>query len=179
MTNLYTPTLDRAFSQVREAADMLLAKELPLPTLILLYAMIDTLGWANRPEGKESSDRTDFMAWVNTFLLPGNGISATAEDLYAARCAVVHAHSFESSMSKAGKARRILYSYGKADHRILEQLAVNHAATEVALKIETLISALDTAYIEFKNALAANPQHAQLVNERVAKKFFAFIPTPK
>lgn len=179
MTDPYAPTLDQVFKQFREAADLLLAKDLPLPALILVYAMIDTLGWVNRPEAKDSSDRHDFMAWVNAFLLPAPGINATAEDLYAARCAVVHAHSFESTMSKAGKARQILYSHGKADHRILEQVAANHAATDVAVKIETLIAALNSAFEKFKTALSANPAHAQLVNERATKKFFAFVPTPK
>lgn len=174
-----TPTLDRVFQQIRESADMLLANELSLPTLILIYSIIDTLGWVNRPAAKDSSDRHDFMAWVNDFLLPASGISATAEDLYAARCGVVHSHSFESTMSRMGKARRILYSYGRADHRILEQLAANHAATDVALKIETLIAALDAGFAKFKAALATNPAHAQLVDERAAKKFFAFVPTPK
>jgi hypothetical protein len=179
MTISYTPTLDKAFEQIRQGVDMLLANELSLPALILVYAMIDTLGWVNRPAAKDSSDRHDFMAWVNAYLLPAAGISATAEDLYAARCAVVHSHSFESTMSKAGKARQIQYSFGKADHRILEQLFATHAATDVAVKIETLIAALDAAFQKFKKALAADPAHAQRVNERAAKKFFALIPTPK
>jgi hypothetical protein len=157
---------------------MLLAKDLSLPTLILVYALIDTLGWINRFEAKDSSDRHDFMSWVNAFLLPASGITATAEDLYAARCAVVHTHSFESTMSKAGRARRILYSHGKADHRVLEQLAANHAATDVALKIETLLAALDDAFAKFKKALAENPEHERLVNQRATEKFFAFVPTP-
>jgi hypothetical protein len=178
MASSYTPTLDKVFAQTREAADMLLERGLPLPTLILIYAMIDTLGWVDRPATKDSSDRHDFMAWVNTFLLPAPGLS-TAEDLYAARCGVLHSHSFESTMSKAGKAKRILYSHGKADHRILEKLAANHSATDVALKIEALIAALDAGFAKFKAAVAADPSRAQLVDDRAAQKFFAFIPTPR
>src|ERR1043166_729170 len=178
MSISYTATLDKVFEQFLRSVDLLLANELALPTLILVYAMIDTLGWVDRPEAKDSSDRHDFMAWVNSFLLPSPGLSPTAEDLYAARCAILHSHSFESSMTKTGRARQIVYSYGKADHRVLEVLIANKAATNVAPKIESLIGALDAGFRKFKEALAVDSVRAQRVNDRAAKKFFAFIPTP-
>jgi len=178
MTPAYTTTMDKAVDQIRARIDMMLMKEIPLPALILIYATIDMLGWLNRAATKESSDRHDFIAWVNTFMLPANGLSVTAEDLYAARCAVVHSHSFESSMSRAGKARIVYYTYGRADHRVLEIVTSALPAT-VAVKIETLTAAFDVAFAKFKAALAADQPHAQMVSDRAAQKFYAFVPTPE
>ena len=171
--------MEKAVEQLRTSIDMLLMKELPLPALILIYSMIDVLGWLNRSATKESSDRHDFMAWVDTFMLPTSGLGATAEDLYAARCAIVHSHSYESSLSRAGKARKVYYTYGRADHRALEQLVSARPTTEVAVKIEVLTAAFDEAFSKFEGALAADPGHAKLVSERAEQKFFAFVPTPQ
>jgi hypothetical protein len=43
-----------------------------------------------------------------TFLVPSR-LGCTAEDLYAARCAIVHSGAAESKMSREGKASEIWY----------------------------------------------------------------------
>lgn len=178
MDALYVGSVERAIGQLRAAINTLLMKEMPLPALILIYSMIDIVAWLNRPAAKEQSDRRDFIAWLNEFMLPAVGLAVTAEDLYAARCAIVHSHSFESSMSRGGRARKLFYTYGRADPGLLEYVVSHQPATEVGVKIETLLEAFDQAFAKFKEALDSDQVRSKLVNERALLKFFAFVPTP-
>lgn len=65
--------------------------------LVVLYAEIDTLSWVNLEEGDVS--RKDFCNWVSKYLKPEVNLGCTAEDLYAARCALLHSGTAESKMS--------------------------------------------------------------------------------
>jgi hypothetical protein len=170
---------DKAIHDLQRAIEITFEANLILPALIVLYSAIDTLGWLDRPEGKDSSDRQDFMAWVSSYLLPVAPFQATAEDLYAARCATLHSHSFESDLSRRGKARRIMYSHGNAPHKVLEALATLHEATDVAIKIEHLFSAFDAAVANFRADLLADRTRAEKVFSRADEKFYASVDPPK
>ncbi len=83
--------------------------------LILIYCGIDSMAYLSLPAGQEEVRREDFIRWVNQYLSPGlsNGrISVTGEDLYSARCAVVHTYTSESRTTKIGLAKIISYQYG-------------------------------------------------------------------
>lgn len=78
--------------------------------LVVLYSAIDTLAWVNLPSGDVT--RTVFKDWVDRYMLSTYPLPCTAEELYAARCALLHSHSAESKSSREGNARQIFY-YGK------------------------------------------------------------------
>ena len=78
--------------------------------LVVLYSAIDTLAWVNLPSGDVT--RTAFKDWVDQYMLSTYPLPCTAEDLYAARCALLHSHTAESKSSREGNARQIFY-YGK------------------------------------------------------------------
>ena len=83
-----------------------------LPTLVLIYAHIDTLAWA-ASEKTRMSVRGNFDASVSLWLLPQlapNAPEVSATDLYGARCAVLYTPTGKSDLAADGKAREIAYA---------------------------------------------------------------------
>jgi hypothetical protein len=82
------------------------------PALIILYAAIDIFGALLRPEteidtvGKAAGY---FKKWVHDYLLGHPQLICTPEDLWGARCGLLHAHTPSSKDSREGKAREIAY----------------------------------------------------------------------
>lgn len=87
---------------------------LPIPAIMLTYAMIDIMCWLDLPEFKSDGNpttkqiRSDFIRWCDKHIvhrLPGcRGI-----DLYAARCGLLHMLSTHSELVDNGDARSIGY----------------------------------------------------------------------
>jgi len=80
-----TTALEKHIDHLLTAIETCIANKFTLPALILMYSAIDTMAWLNRDEEHEDVTRSDFILWVETFLLPDSGLSCTAIDLYAAR----------------------------------------------------------------------------------------------
>ena len=109
--------LDKArkhFDVFQEAIEYCLKNKLINPALVLIYSCIDTLAYLDREESEEEVTKRCYIRWVNKFLLPNSNLNCRAEDLYGARCALIHTSTAESSMSKKGKARMIYYASGNA-----------------------------------------------------------------
>lgn len=77
---------------------------------MLLYAQIDIAASLNRPVSKSQVTREDFKNWVNQYLLPNSNLDCSADDLYAARCGLLHTYMAESKASRAGKAKQTFYA---------------------------------------------------------------------
>lgn len=77
--------------------------------LMLIYVFIDRMAWLS-VEG--DSNGNDFKKWVNQFLLPQDRFLCDANDLWAARCGLLHTGSVEARDTKAGRARKVLYCGG-------------------------------------------------------------------
>ena len=83
--------------------------------LILIYCGIDSMAYLSMPAVQTEVRKEDFVQWANQYLCPSlsNGIvSVTGDDLYGARCAVVHTFTSESRMTRNGSAKIIGYQYG-------------------------------------------------------------------
>ena len=91
-----------------------------LSGLILLYSLIDIMAWLSRDQHDADSTKSDFIRWVEEFLLPGSSLACTAEDLYSARCSIIHSYAPEwgSSMSRRSEVKKIHYIWGKASKEI-------------------------------------------------------------
>lgn len=74
--------------------------------LILIYSFIDRMAWLNVDD---VSNGNDFKNWVNQYLLPQANFLCTADDLWGARCALLHTGTVVSKDSKNGKARKVQY----------------------------------------------------------------------
>src|SRR5438128_1331218 len=78
-----------------------------LHALVILYSTIDTLAWASISSGDVT--RSDFCHWVRAYMNPELTMGCSPEDLYAARCALLHSSAAESKMSREGRASELWY----------------------------------------------------------------------
>lgn len=124
-------------------------------------------------------ERSDFIEWVEKYLLPNSGLLCNAIDLYSARCAILHSYTSKSKLSCEGKAKEILYAWGTGRAEDLQELVkLSGKFSIIALHIEKLIKAYQIAVERFKQHLSNNPQKANIVYER-AQKFFSNMPPLK
>ena len=78
--------------------------------LALVFSSIDKMAWLTSVNIDHT--RSDFIRWIDDYLLPAGSISLDAIDLYAARCGFLHTGSSESKLFRDGKAKQIFYSVG-------------------------------------------------------------------
>jgi hypothetical protein len=146
-----------------------------LQALIVLYSAIDTLAWSTLPDGDVSGP--DFCKWVTIYMDPSKRLGCTAEDLYAARCGLLHSSSAQSRMSRQGKAAELWYATCAARVPSLQQFALHKGSTAKIVGIVPLVEAFAEGTEQFMEALAADQQLEQVVNRRISA-MPAFIPSP-
>src|SRR5256885_1307348 len=95
------------------AADLGIERGYAMPGLILLYSLVDTMAWLSLPEGVEDVKGTDFIGWVRTYGLEQRVAPCTADELYGARCGLLHSFSPDSRRSRRGGIRPIYYRCGR------------------------------------------------------------------
>lgn len=95
------------------------ANKFILPALMLIYTGIDIVASLERRKGEATKD--SFTRWVDEYLLKVISLPCTSLELYAARCGILHTLTSESNLSRKGKAREILYSWGIAKELALQE----------------------------------------------------------
>jgi hypothetical protein len=103
--------LDRKLGNTVEddmrAVTVLLANELHIHALAAMYSSIDKMAWL-ATAGDESEGK-DFKAWVTSYFINGQSLPYTANDLWAARCGVLHTGAAESRDYRKNHANLIYY----------------------------------------------------------------------
>jgi hypothetical protein len=152
-----------------DAIELCLQEKLRASALILLYSAMDTMAWLHRPQNHVDVTRADFVAWTSKYVLPGSGLACSAEDLYGARCGLLHSHTVESRLSRKGTAKELLYSWGTADPKILQEAINRRGSSAIPVRIEDLLEALRLGIERFKQDLLSDPQRTKLVSARFEK----------
>ncbi|MBI5934972.1 MAG: hypothetical protein HY867_14800 [Chloroflexi bacterium] len=134
--------------------------------LIILYSAIDTMAWVGLPSGDIT--RKGFKDWVNHYLLPGTPLQCTADDLYSARCGILHSHTSESSDTSKGAARQIWY-YGKEKSKkyIFDQ--IGNRTDVVAVRVVDLILAFGDGAFRHIEDIAKDSEKSKIALERATK----------
>ncbi len=159
-------TLDNVIRASQQCLDSLFV----LPSVILAYSAIDTLGWLDMPSGKEYNTKNDFMAWVDKYLLPNAKFECTAIDLYGGRCAMLHTTAPASRLSEEGAAKLISYSWGNAKGGVIEQTVAGTGRC-VTIYVRDLLDAIRAGIVAFAKDLEADPERCRTVLHR-AKGFY-------
>lgn len=165
-------------NQLLEVIDSCLKTRAVTPSLILIYAGIDIMAWLNRDKSSQENQRGDFKRWVDLYLLPDSGLNCKANDLYAARCAILHSYTPESKMSRQGDAKEIYYVWGTANSNELQKYIDVSTKKDktIALSIDILSIAFKTAVQRFNKVLSKNASLSKLVSKRT-DKFFVGTPS--
>ncbi len=165
-------------NQLLDTIDSVIREGAILPGLILIYSGIDIMAWLNRDNTNQGNQRSYFKNWVNNYLLPDSGLNCNADDLYAARCAILHTYTSESDLSKDGKARKIFYACGPTDGDKLQQYIniSSESGKTIVLHVDTLNNAFKNAFKYFNRALNKNQSLSKLVSKR-SDKYLVSIPS--
>ena len=105
-----------------------------LPGLVLLYTGVESMAWLARPEGKKDSSSSDFIEWVDRYMLdiqafeawrdslfiaiekvefePPLRLTCTAKQLYAARCALIHSYTPDNVGTYWAEDKLVYFGHG-------------------------------------------------------------------
>jgi hypothetical protein len=106
----------------------------PTGAVILTYCAMDAMAFLSMPEGKQKVGKSDFKVWVRKYLKTDSvqPYQYNEEDLYGARCGIVHTYGAESDLSRENKCKKIVYKpnclkhfYDPAKHPDLVVLGVD------------------------------------------------------
>lgn len=141
------------------------------PTLTLMYSLIDMMARLNRPEGKGSADRSDFIAWVQRYILDLNPtmFPLAAIDLYAARCGWVHEHGFDSDLHRGGRAKLVCYAWGDADPWELNKLLIlgGKSRNMTTVDLDLLVAAAMNGVCRFFSDCSSDSTKSAIVRRRM------------
>jgi hypothetical protein len=139
-----------------------------LVSLVLCYSAIDTVSWlASSSESGSVSKR--FQSWVDQYLLPeSKNISCTSEELYAARCGIVHTLSSQADLHRRKGVRRISYSWGAVEASRLQKRIVDEGLADklVAVHLSDLTAGLRLGTARFFEDVASD----SALQKRILKK---------
>jgi len=149
-----------------------------LSCLILLYSVIDIMSWLSRDTHEAETTKTNFIRWIEEFLLPGSSLKCTADELYSARCSIIHTYIPEwgTSTNVKGDANKINYIWVKAGKSASEN-RINSSSRKpvtIVVNIDDFIHALKNAIQRFDDSLSYNRALFELIDDR-SKKFFGSI----
>jgi hypothetical protein len=142
--------------------------ELWLPGLCLIFVAMDVFSSLERPRGATGATRTEFVAWVEEFLLPNSNLGCSGLELYASRCGLLHRQAPSSKLFEEGKVKQIWYAWGSTTAHDLLAAGDNSklAGQVVALHVDDLVEAFNRAQCRFKDMLASDSERAERVFER-------------
>jgi hypothetical protein len=105
--------------------------------LILLYTGIDTLATISMPEGQDQVRSVDFKDWATRYI--ELDLTVSADELWGARCGLVHSYGSESRASRRGDIREIGYIAGPTQRIVYPGTAVGRKV--LMLSAEGLVAA--------------------------------------
>jgi len=115
--------------------------------------------------------REDFVRWVNDYLLSESGLACNGDDLYGARCGLLHSYIAESTKSREGSAREINYLIGTSGRALVHVMTATPKPF-IAVEIGQLRSAFLAAIGRFRERLKDDKDLAGLVHERAEHHFY-------
>jgi hypothetical protein len=139
-----------------------------MSALTLIYSAIDAIAGLARDLDKKENDGGDFKAWVGLYYLPSLTASITSQDLWAARCGIVHAYSPHSGLSHSGDVRILIYRWRHA-HRPDDPILANYEkqANATVLEIESLVEAFNRATELFSQRIETDADLKRRVDHHV------------
>jgi hypothetical protein len=145
-----------------------------LVCLILTYSAIDTMSWLGAESDSEPV-AVRYQRWVSRYMLPKvPALQCTAEELYAARCGILHTMTGDAALHEKKPLRRLAYACGSADAADMQKRidARQLGAKLVAVHLEDLTAGLRLGTADFFEGLPADARLALRVEER-SGRFYA------
>ena len=175
--NAPEPNPINSFTHILNAIDYCLEKHLIMPALILIYSAIDSASWfASEDDARSVGER--FQSWVDDWMLCRYPLPCTAQELYAARCGVLHALSPSSDLSNKKGVRIIVYTWGKAQQQELsDALKLLNRTGVVGVHINDIFHSFQNGFADFVESLENDKAKKDLFNQRASKHFVDVDPS--
>lgn len=167
--------VDQFGMQTIDAIKQLVVANCYMQALVVLYSAIDTLAWVSLETGDVT--RSAFCQWIDTYIDPEKLISCTAQDLYAARCAIVHSSTTKSKLSRDGKARELWYVTSSLSADRLQECARSVGLKAHVIPFTLLVAAFADGAMNFSEALTQNAEFESRCVERM-KHWLRFVTMP-
>lgn len=153
--------------RMSEAVLILRDKGFTQAALMLVYATIDQLAWLSVPD--DESNGKQFKEWVRRYLLVDASScipdDVTPEDIWGARCGLLHTGTAESREFNQLRARhKLYYTFGG-------QEAISHEPDEIFVSLEGLMFATLKASLSFKEELENDQAQKAITYQKMNKLF--------
>ena len=146
---------------------MLWDAELPEASLIIIYSGIDALGWLAAPAVVPFATQNTFKQWCEKYILTRlrspDGGAITSDDLYGARCGILHTSTPLSKSEIKGIARQVFYQFnGKTGINLI----LNAQQLPIQIDIVSLGISFKEGGIAFLSDLKSDPLSLSAANDR-------------
>jgi len=149
-----------------------------LPAFILLYASIDILSSLGRPMNKTKHDSEDFKDWVTKYMIAGKKtFDWNANDVYGARCGILHSYSTESDLSKQGKARPLWFSSYSPDKSFFFSQKNVSPKSQLHVDLDEFLKAFSDGVRSFEAAIQHDPIMTMVLHHSKSLAFHVTLPT--
>jgi len=158
--------------ELRKAPGDCLQNKHWLSALKLIYSGIDNLAWLSRVHDRPNVEPKDFMDFVNKYLLPGSGLRCSSEELYSARCGLLHSNTAESGISRSGRTRNLSYATGlSSEERGYEHMLLESRHRNVVVNIGKLYDAYNRSIDRLNQRISEEANFADLIYRRSIKLY--------
>ncbi len=106
------------YQGIKRGIEIMLKNECWGSAFILIYSGIDAMASLGMPIGQIEVTGKDFKDWITRYLKDSSEHSYPEEDMWGARCAVLHQFGAESKLSRSKKIRLITYVNGGPEIQI-------------------------------------------------------------
>ncbi|ELB2862472.1 hypothetical protein QNE90_002081 [Vibrio alginolyticus] len=170
--------IEKYFMAAIEAVDLLHENKLMGQALTIIYSTIDACGLLDAPDSQHKATGSTFKSWVNKYMLEDESLECDADDLWGARCAVLHTHTSTSDLSKANKAREIQYVSGPPQHPLVVAFMVASKKIGegkiIGINIDLLVIDFFKAISKFSAEFSEQAKQSEVVRERASQILLHF-----
>jgi len=144
------------------------------PALILLFTAMDIFASLLRLETETDTNGGYFKKWVEDYMVAGSQRPFTSEDLWGARCGLLHTHTAESKVSRQGKARQLHYyrahgAISPEQQQLFDSMAKTH--DKLFVDADLLYAYFIEGIRRFTVDIQADPELTKRVFHHSAKLF--------
>ena len=167
MKKLYRdPVINVIHEQIKKGIRVTLNNDCFGSAVILIYSGIDAMAFLNMPKDQEDVTKNDFIEWADRYIRFACKDQLTGNDLYGARCGMLHNYSAFSRMSRNGECRNIGYI-----NKSVPEVRYNPDVSEslVLVSVPALAEAFFDGVYQFLNDIFSNQEKAEIAKERFNK----------
>ncbi len=139
--------------------------------LIVLYTAIDIFASLCRLETENDTTGNYFKKWANDYIIAGSQLSFTSQDLWGARCGLLHTHTAASKVSREGTAREIHYYRGTPSAELKQRMELLAAQGKLFVNIDDLYARFVKGLDQFLTDIQRDSELEKRVLRHSAKLF--------